>query len=53
MKNSKGLAEFGVQNNLVIGINMQKIRINNYDRNKKKELKTFIQSILGNKAEEV
>jgi len=35
-KQGERFSEFGVRSNLVVGINMKTIRINNYDRNKRK-----------------
>ena len=30
-----------------MGINMKRLRIGNYDKNKKKELRTYVQSKIG------
>jgi hypothetical protein len=42
-----------VRGNTVMGINMKLIRISNYDRNKRKELKLFIANKGGAEIEEI
>lgn len=35
-KDNEKVSQFGVRENIVVGINMKSIRISNYDRNKRK-----------------
>jgi hypothetical protein len=42
MKNCQKLSPFGVDDNLVIGINMKKIIIRGYNRQKRRELKQYV-----------
>ena len=53
MKNSQRLSIFGVEQNLVIGINMKKIIIRGYNRQKRKELKQYIQNRVKDDCEEI
>ena len=52
-KNNEKLSSFGVRSNIVVGINMKLIHISHYDRNKRKELKQYINTKIGADLEEV